>query len=283
MPVRISFTRVLYSLITVFLFAYHFQLKASETYFAAPYVQGFLAISIEKPIVNSIKKENPPPLAPKETLKIIVWNIYKGELFSDKPLPFSLQDYDFSLIQEETKANLLSQMKKPGWNYFLPTFSNGEMTTGLSTYSRYEATQTKGHHTSFSEPFIITPKGVLITDFGTLRIINVHSLNFVPYEEWKYELDKVFKETTNHQWIILAGDFNTWSEERLTYLKEQAKKHELKEVIFKGEKEKTKTLGNPLDHVFAKGFKLRDSQIIPMENYSDHHALEVTLQKLSPN
>lgn len=283
MPVRLLFSRVNYSFFFVFLLTCLFPLKASETYFAAPYVQGFLTISVEKPLVNEIQKENPPSLAPKENLKILVWNIYKGQMFSNKPLPFSLQGYDFSLIQEETKKNLLAQITKPGWSYFLPTFNDGENTTGLSLYSRYKATKTKGFHTSYSEPFIITPKGVLIADFGTLRIINVHSLNFVPFSEWKYELDKVLKETLSTPWVVLAGDFNTWSDERLKYLLDQAQALELKEVVFKGKHDRTQALGNPIDHIFAKGFKLRDSQVIPMPNYSDHQALEVTLKKINSN
>lgn len=283
MPVRFLFSRVLCSPILLFLVVCINSAIASETYFAAPYVQGFLDINVEKPLVNFITKENPPAIAPKETLKILVWNIYKAELFKERPLPFSLQSYDFSIIQEETKDNLLKQMQKAGFSYFLPSFSTGKMTTGLSTYSRYLATATSGFHTDYSEPFIITPKGVLITDFGTLRVINVHSLNFVPFEEWKYELDKVLKVTKEKNWVILAGDFNAWNEERTDYLKSQIKENGLQEVTFKSKVKRTNVLGYPLDFVFAKGFKLRDSQIIPMNDYSDHHALEVTVQKIESN
>jgi endonuclease/exonuclease/phosphatase (EEP) superfamily protein YafD len=168
-----------------------------------------------------------------------------------------------------------------GHHYFIPTFSIDNDKTGVSLLSKYEAKKAKGFHSNFYEPFIISPKSYLVLEFDTVALINVHALNFVTFSEWKSELDRLVK--TSEKFIkektglVVAGDFNTWNEERYNYLKTKFREIGLQEVTFKKDK-RTKTLGFPLDGVFSYGYRLRDSNVFEVENFSDHNALEVVLE-----
>lgn len=282
-------TRVFPSTILFLFLLYRPYALASESYFAQDFVRGLFSIGIEKPIVHSFenvetKQEDKAAQLPKK-INLLVWNIQKNESLQEKPLPFSLEAYDFVLLQENVWKWSIKNLAFRGYHFFVPTFSIGEGDTrdktGVSLLSKYKPHSLKAFHTQYYEPFIISPKSFLIAEYSQLAIINVHALNFVSFKEWVFELKRIIKEAqafvTKKKPTIVAGDFNTWSDERLDTLKAELTKIGLQEVTFKNDK-RTKILGLPLDGVFSYGFRLRDSNVFPVESFSDHNALEVILE-----
>lgn len=265
---------------------YDANLRASESYFAQDFVRGIFSVAPEKPILhhhrNESKKLNKKSRSKINKLRLLVWNIHKGELIrnSKTPLPFSLNAYDLIALQENAWPWSLEYLKYRGNHYFLPTFQIEGQKTGTSIISQIEPIIVKGHHTQYAEPFIVTPKSFIHANYKKFDLINIHSLNFVAFSEWKYELDRVLKETKKEKPLIVVGDFNTWDEERTNYLKKVMQENELKEVTFNKDL-RSRFLGRPVDYIFARGFILRDAQVLPMPNHSDHNALEVVLQFVS--
>lgn len=274
--------RPIYSALILLCLYYDAKVLGSESYFAQDFVRGLFSVAIEKPILHhheNLKDEIKEGTTNK--LSLLVWNIHKGDLIkaSKRPLPFSMKTYDLIALQENAWPWSLEALNYRGDHYFLPTFQMEGQKTGLSIISQIEPILMKGYHTQYAEPFIITPKSYMHGSFKKFDLINVHSLNFVSFEEWKYELERVSKDIKEKKPIIVAGDFNTWDEERTEFLKKLMREKNIKEVIFKKD-ERSRFLGRPVDYVFVRGFKLRDAQVLVLPQYSDHHALELVLEFL---
>lgn len=286
--------RLIYSALILLCLYYDANITASESYFAQDFVRGIFSVAPEKPVLhhhassngdNKKSSESPSNIKKRRKinkLSLLVWNIHKGELIrnSKAPIPFSLKAYDIVALQENSWPWSLENLKYRGDHYFIPTFQMDGEKTGTSIISQIEPIIVKGAHTQYAEPFIITPKSYIHAKFKEFEFFNIHSLNFVTFSEYKYELERVLKETNEELPLILVGDFNTWDEERTTYLKKVMKDHRLKEVTFKKDL-RSRFLGRPVDYIFARGFILRDAQVLPMPNHSDHNALEVVLQLMT--
>ncbi len=256
---------------------------ASQSYFAEDFVRGIFSIAVEKPLLyehqGESHKSQVKERALSQKLSLLVWNIHKGEMVkvNKKPLPFSLSAYDLIALQEDAWPWSLKNLKYPGLRYFVPTFQLEGQKTGTSLYSKYRPHKVEVFHTQYAEPFIITPKSFLIAHFKEFDLLNVHSLNFVSFEEWHHELKRVFKKISKDRPTMLLGDFNTWDEERTKTLKGLAKERGLQEIVFKKDL-RSQVLGRPVDFVFARGFILRDANVFNFPDYSDHNPMEVVLQ-----
>ena len=78
----------------------------------------------------------------------------------------------------------------------------------------------------------------------------------------------------NHQGpMILAGDFNTWSEERLAIIEEIAARLSLTPANFKTDLVR-KVFGYTVDRVYYRGLTLQVASIIEVSS-SDHNPLWV--------
>ena len=130
-----------------------------------------------------------------------------------------------------------------------------------------------------AEPFIRLPKTVLITRYPlarahhSLMIANVHLVNFA-LEPSAY-LDQVnqMKEVlVKHQGpMILAGDFNTWSEERLEIIENMAGCLKLEAADFKTDLVR-KVFGRTIDKIFYRSLTLEEAVVVEVTT-SDHNPL----------
>ncbi|MAF77729.1 MAG: hypothetical protein CME60_06165 [Halobacteriovoraceae bacterium] len=253
--------------------------QAAESFFAKDMIRNLFDIKVsEKRVISKEKKEKSVPFQTHDQngLQILVWNIYKGDLFNKLPLPLKYEDYEFILIQEFSE-NINDSFLPHAHSYFLPTFTWEEKKTGVALFSKWPLEIVKPIHTYYREPFILTPKSTLIAKFKDILLVNTHALNFVSQEEWEFELKNVAKEIRGHSKIIWGGDFNTWNSSRIQFLKVLMDQLGLEEVIFKKDK-RTTHLGYPIDFIFVKGMKIESSQSLESQDFSDHNPISVELK-----
>jgi endonuclease/exonuclease/phosphatase (EEP) superfamily protein YafD len=142
-----------------------------------------------------------------------------------------------------------------------------------------------------TEPFTKTQKAVLFTKYPIsstsleLLVVNIHGINIkIDLDGFKEQLRYIAEVVMRHDGpVILAGDFNTWSEARLDHLSKLVKEMELVKIDFGSKADYVETMfGNPLDHIFISKEKLeviKGSQDVIVDiKSSDHSPLFVELR-----
>lgn len=131
-----------------------------------------------------------------------------------------------------------------------------------------------------AEPLIRFPKTMLITRYPlanthhTLMIVNIHMINFAPQSAFRDQTHQMTDVLIHHRGpLILAGDFNTWSEERLAIIEEMARRLALLSVDFKTDLVR-KVFGHTVDHVYYRGLTVESARVIEVSS-SDHNPLLV--------
>jgi endonuclease/exonuclease/phosphatase (EEP) superfamily protein YafD len=242
--------------------------------------------------------EHPRPVP--ESIVIVSWNAEKGASPDFKPDLSRLvivEEPDFVFLQE-ARADLL-QTKRIG-GYFASSWSypwpNGKA-IGLMTLSHAAPVRVQPMPSRHREFLITAPKLSLVIEYSLmdgqrLLTINVHLLAF---ERWgtsgiQSQLDDLEAVMDEHVGpIILVGDFNTWSQERLNLVRKLAGELGLTEVTDFPSNRKTadknasflnwllgidKAL--PLDRVYYRGFTHHSAKVLSYQS-SDHTAIQVTL------
>ena len=135
-----------------------------------------------------------------------------------------------------------------------------------------------------TEPFIRIPKTVLISRYpiaGTsqdLLVANIHGINFTlgtdAYQQQLNELKNVLAKHSGP--IVLAGDFNSWSEQRLEIVKEVISTLSLQSLTYKNQNRIT-IFGNAIDHVFYRGLEVVSQGTFKVTS-SDHNPIKVTFK-----
>jgi endonuclease/exonuclease/phosphatase (EEP) superfamily protein YafD len=131
----------------------------------------------------------------------------------------------------------------------------------------------------FTEPLIGIPKTALISLYpmsGTgrsLLVANVHLINFtLGTDDYRDQLRELERLLSGHQGpILLAGDFNTWSEGRMTVVEGLADSLGLRKVVF-SHGDPSFVLGRPVDHIFYRGLEIVEARAERVST-SDHHPL----------
>ncbi|MGL5007079.1 MAG: endonuclease/exonuclease/phosphatase family protein [Plesiomonas sp.] len=216
------------------------------------------------------------------TLKILVWNIYKQQR---NDWLSALSNYtdgaQLVLLQEAQATPELLQYATQRYPAVaqVAAFSIRDQMAGVMTLSAVEAE----YYCPLRErePWLKLPKSALVSVYGlatgqTLMVVNVHAVNFtVGVQAYRQQLEQVLSQIALHRGpVILAGDFNSWSVTRLALLRTMVKQMGLEEVLFpKGQRKKA--FGYPLDHVFYRGLKVEKASVMSTDA-SDHNPLEVT-------
>jgi endonuclease/exonuclease/phosphatase (EEP) superfamily protein YafD len=229
---------------------------------------------------------------------LISWNAQKGrherfrndlrELVAEAdPLLVFLQEARADLVDEPPLAGSFA----PGWHYPWP----GGASIGVLTLSWSPPIRLVSLHSPGREFLVTAPKVALgsehrLADGSTLLALNVHLLNF---ERWSTsmlgaqleELQAVMRDHAGP--ILLAGDFNGWSERRLALVEQMVREVGLDEVRSFGAGRRTGDLGwsflnwlfgvdptLPLDRVYYRGLVPGEVEVLPYTS-SDHSALLV--------
>ena len=107
--------------------------------------------------------------------------------------------------------------------------------------------------------------------------INLHAVNFaLGLEDFQAQFRALTDVLIRHQGpVILAGDLNTWSNDRQSLVDEFMLKHGLGPVAFEPDL-RTTAFGRALDHIYVRGMQAQFARVIPVTS-SDHNPLRVRL------
>lgn len=232
--------------------------------------------------IGSVSKEH--QLNPN-SIKILVWNMFKGAKPTFKNDYISVtQKSDILLLQEfylseSMKMLFIRDIKK---EYILATSfiaKRSEIPTGVTNASITTTTDLKFKRSPHREPVIKTPKMILMTKYKikghseNLLAVNIHAINFVSAKKLKAQLERSYNYIRKHIGpVIFAGDFNTWTKKKFRTLKEFMNGLEMKEVKFKDDT-RMKVFNRPIDFIFYKGLEIKSSRVFGSVQGSDHKAM----------
>ncbi|MDN3682695.1 endonuclease/exonuclease/phosphatase family protein [Vibrio tapetis subsp. quintayensis] len=219
----------------------------------------------------------------KGKLSVLVWNIYKQnrdnwqqelEVFSDNSQLILLQEASLD-------AGFIGWLKTQHWaSNHVSAFRAFETSAGVLNL----ATEMPSKACAFiqKEPWLRLPKSGLYATYElsngqSIAVINIHAINFtVGTVEFKEQLVALRNAVDKHQGpMIIAGDFNTWSEERTETLENLMDSLSMEEVTFSPDHRTQFITGLVLDHIYYRGLVLETAEA-PITDASDHNPLLAT-------
>lgn len=218
-----------------------------------------------------------------DKITLLNWNVYKGqgENWLGDFLKHS-DGQDLVLLQEaQLDPNLQKALQNKQLNWQLNTaFFLNDKQTGVMTASTVKAVYSCGLRTS--EPLIRLPKTTLISRFhisgskSDLLVANIHGINFsLGTESYEQQISAMTNVLTRHSGpVIVAGDFNNWSDERTAIVDEMVSTLGLRPVVYKNSNRIT-IFGNSIDHIYYRGLRQLTQETIKVSS-SDHNPMKVT-------
>lgn len=254
---------------------------AKRTY-SVRYIAGQPAKRIQPMPVHMLGESLPvglPLFAAGETLDVVTWNIYKqqrpnwkkvlNELVKDKKL-ILLQEAQMSpeLISFAASHKLIADQ--------VPALPFSQHPAGVMTLATAHPIYCCPLREK--EPLLRLAKSALITVYPLpngehLMVANVHAINFsFGVDVYTRQLSKLGEHISKHVGpVLLAGDFNAWSRQRVNALKRFVRSVGLKEVNYDTD-QRTKAFGRPLDYLFYRGLKVKDCYVTNTDA-SDHNPI----------
>lgn len=228
---------------------------------------------------------------PSKGIQVLVWNLHKGG-DRDFQKDFALLSYKKDLIisqemllnpeMKKTFSDLPDYLFSTATSFFMGRDLNR---TGVATGSQVPVITSRFLRTKNLEPITDSPKMTLINQYPIenqteiLTVINLHAINFVSAGAFSEEVERIAQLVISlnllHHPLLFAGDFNTWSEERINILNNLTTKLNLTEASFTPDNRLT-FMGNPLDHVFySEHLELISAKSDLSYQGSDHRPLEL--------
>jgi endonuclease/exonuclease/phosphatase (EEP) superfamily protein YafD len=220
-------------------------------------------------------------------IRLLIWNTQKGhnESWLEEFAELSA-DQDVLVLQEALlKDGFRSYLDSQTLSWSLATtFVHFQVETGVLTASRIAPTSSCVQRTM--EPLIALPKSTLVSRFPiegsseTLLIGNVHAVNFtLGRKAFQSQFDRLATVLDQHEGpVIIAGDFNSWSDARSRYLSETfLEERSMNEVVFEGNVPR-KIFGNEVDHVYYRGLSVIEGRVLETGN-SDHAPILVQFSR----
>ena len=221
-------------------------------------------------------------------LNLLVWNIYKQNKDNwQQRLQFYTHNKQLVLLQESSLTSELKYwLKSQQWNaYQVDAFEVFNTSVGVLNLSK--AVPRKACAFIELEPWLRLPKSALYTNYHLsngelLAVINIHAVNFTyGTREYKRQLETLTDLIEPHRGpVIVAGDFNSWSETRVAVVEQALNKLGLKEVDYFPDNRSQFITGYALDHVFYRGLNLLRAEA-PSSDASDHNPIEVFFELIN--
>lgn len=225
------------------------------------------------------------------SIKALIWNIKKSEMSSWKS---EFTQYgkgaNLFLIQEafenETFESTLSTFNGAQWDMGISFLYRryGDAATGTMVGSMAIPLEVQVRHSVDREPVTGTPKAVTFAKYDLagkdedLLVVSVHAINFETTGAFKRQMDQIEAEVSRHQGpLLVAGDFNTWSKSRNTYLCKMVKRLGLRESEYINGDARMSFKGLFLDHVYTKGIEVKSAEVVSTSTGSDHKPFVVEM------
>ncbi len=211
----------------------------------------------------------------KNTLTVLSWNSHKLEdtqFFID--LKKLSQTSDLIFLQEAMHSSgwqkAFSSHMPFDWS-FHKSFCQGKQATGVMTGSRFPQISPRTLTTTGVEPVSFTPKvssvSFILFQNKKVMLINTHALNFNSGTDFEDQIDQLIEMISQTDLpVIWAGDFNTWSAGRRSYLFNQAISQGLDPLI-----PSQNSRSKKLDHVLVRGFQSIKTKVLYQFKSSDHY------------
>ena len=226
------------------------------------------------------------------SIKVLVWNLYKGEKKNfARDFKKLSRDKDILLLQEgyldnhmtPTLENMTDFQFDMGVSFIYKKKNHTK--TGSFIGSKVKPEEVSFRRTSDLEPFIKTPKTTTHAYYPiagtdkTLLALSIHGINFANHQAFVNHVNLSVDLIQNHDGpIIYGGDFNTRTKKRTRHLKRLMTSLGLKESTFRNDKRmRAVKVGQYLDHVFTKGLLVRDAEVLKDIKSSDHKAMILDL------
>jgi endonuclease/exonuclease/phosphatase (EEP) superfamily protein YafD len=216
-------------------------------------------------------------------LKILSWNIYKqnrSNLYAE--LTSLSQGRQLVMLQEASLNSIfLNWLKLDSWYAIQANaFSVEGQSAGVLIAASRPAQQVCAYRQL--EPWLRLPKSTLIATYqlssgASLMVVDLHAVNFtLGMEDFDAQITKIERVLSTYSGpLIWAGDFNSWSENRLVRLQLMREKLNLKEVTFEPDLRSRFINGLVLDHVYYRGVNLKEAKVVE-SNASDHNPIVAT-------
>lgn len=259
--------------------------------YAMRYVAGQPAERIFPPgAMLHVGKALPPgaPLTTESSLRVLVWNIFKQQRADWLSVLQNFgKDAHLVLLQEaQTTPELI---KFATTNYLaadqVPAFVLPQHPSGVMTLA--SAHPVYCYPLREREPLLRLAKSALVTayplpDSQMLMVVNIHAVNFsLGIDVYSKQLGPIGEQIIHHQGpVIMAGDFNAWSRQRINALYNFARDMGLEEVNFTDD-HRRKAFGRPLDFVFYRGMGVAEASVL-VTRASDHNPLLVEFHPGKP-
>lgn len=221
------------------------------------------------------------PLPANPTLRVLVWNIFKQQRADWMSVLQGFgKDSHLVLLQE---AQTTPELIKFATSHYLaadqvPAFVLPQHPSGVMTLA--SAHPVYCCPLREREPLLRLAKSALITAYPLpggemLMVVNIHAVNFsLGVDVYSKQLGPIGEQIQHHRGpVIMAGDFNAWSRQRMHALYRFAREMALHEVRFTDDYRR-KAFGRPLDFVFYRDMKVSEASVL-VTRASDHNPLLV--------
>jgi len=246
-----------------------------RTYAAAP-------CDPAKPISTLSTSQVPGAALNPSGFSLMVWNMQKGanEVWQTEFKSLT-KNNDLLVIQEAyltEELRKLLQARGFDWD-MVPAFELNGIPAGVLMASNVKPDFLCTLKTE--EPLLKIPKTTLImlypiagTDH-TLLVVNLHLVNFTPgLSGFQNQLTRIDSMVSKHAGpMIVAGDFNTWSDQRLGIVREFIHGLELKPVAFEKD-HRRKFFEHFVDYVYYRNLEPVHARVVPVTS-SDHNPMVV--------
>ena len=220
-----------------------------------------------------------------ENIALLNWNIYKGNGEGwQKDLSSFAQNHDVMTIQEAYLDDELSGLLTANnFNWVMNTaFYMGGTAAGVMTVANSNAIHSCGFKNR--EPIIRLPKSTLVSYYNIdgrnnkLLVANIHGINFtLGLTAYREQLLQLFESVQHHDGpMIIAGDFNSWSDDRMSEVMQLVSKLALSSLEYPVNN-KTHVFGNAIDHVFYRQLEPVEKKVWQVSS-SDHNPISVNFR-----
>lgn len=212
---------------------------------------------------------------------LLSWNVQKGNHDQwENDLRRLGADYDIVTFQEAfLDAGLRQVLDEHNYFWSINTaFHLYDIATGVLTASKKRPQYTCALRTD--EPIIRLPKTILINRFpltgqpaSHLLVANLHGINFeLGVTGYKRQILALQEMLSHHQGpMIIAGDFNNWSDERSEVVKQLAASLSLNMLTYRIDDRST-VFGKTVDQILYRSLEALEHRIYRVAT-SDHNPL----------